>query len=66
MIKLIKDNVAYYFDSQEHLDAASKHKNSYDHLRFCQVAVDIQTNTVLKCRYSYEDTFDKLFGVLND
>jgi len=63
MIKVIKNNVAYYFENEKHKILAEESNLSYCYLALSQIAIDLPSNNMLKCRYSLEDTFDKFLGV---
>ena len=63
MIKHVEGERVYYFASGEHFTKAFEDKEHLDInlLRFAIVAINRYTNTIIKCRYSLEDTFDKFF-----
>ncbi len=50
-------NVAFYINKDYVEHTTSNHRNL---LRFAEIAVDLDRNEVIKCRYLLDEIFDKI------
>ena len=67
MIKLDKDGFVYYFENDDIFKIALEDFRVYNSnlgfLKMSILVIDKKKNEVVKCRYDFEEFFDKFLGV---
>ncbi len=65
MYKIQIDNIVYYFRTKYHMDRAmqghSRFHSCRQFLLMADAAIDVSTNSIIKCRYGLETFFDSYY-----
>ena len=51
--------VAFYIN-KDYVELAKNHPSKYALLRFAEIAIDLNTNELIKCRYLLDEIFDNI------